>query len=57
MTILWSLLIIQLVIFSLPLEIVKFDLSLVAKIFIFQSVNFDYFSVKNDFLNSKKRTR
>jgi len=33
-----------------------FDLSLVAKIFIFQSVNFDYFSVKNDYLGSKERT-
>ena len=43
MTILYSLFTIQLVIYSLLLEIVKFDLSLVAKILIFQLVKFDYF--------------
>jgi len=32
-------------------KIVKFDLSLVAKILIFQLVNFDYFLVKKDYLN------
>jgi len=57
MTILWSLLTIQLAIHSLLLEKVKFDYSLVAKILIFQFVNFDYFFVKNDYLNSEKRTR
>ena len=44
-------------IYSLLLQIVKFDLSLAAKILIFQSDNFDYFLVKNDYLNSGKRTR
>jgi len=44
MTIIWSLLTIELVIYSLLLEIVKLDKSLVTKMLIFQLVNFfDYF--------------
>jgi len=53
MTIFWSLLTIQLVTYSLLLKLV-FELSLGAKILIFQSVNFDYFLVKNDYLNIGK---
>jgi len=49
MTILYSLLTIQLVIYSLLSKIVKFDLSLVPKILIIQLVDFDNFLVKNDY--------
>jgi len=38
-------------------KMVKFDLRIVAKISIFQLVKFDYFLVKNDYLNSEKRAR
>jgi len=62
MTIIKSLLTIQLVIYSLLLGIVKFDLSVVAKILIFQLVNFAYFKSKwlfkwwkKNSLNSKSR--
>jgi len=44
----------QLVIYSLLLQRVIFDQSLVAKILIFQSVNFDYSLAKNNYLNSEK---
>jgi len=46
MPIYWPLLSIQLVIYSLLLEIVKFELSLVGKILIFQLVNSDIFLSK-----------
>jgi len=36
---------------------VKFDKGIVAKIIMFQLVNFDYCLVKNDYLNSETRTR
>jgi len=57
MTILSSLITVQLVIYiySLLLAIVKFDKSLLATIFTFQLVNLDYFLVKNDYSNSKKK--
>jgi len=42
--------------YSLLLEIAKIDWILVAKIVIFQLVNFDNLLVKNDYLNSEKRT-
>jgi len=57
MTVVWSLLTFQLVIYSLLLEIVNFDLSLIVKILIFQWVIFAYFLVKNDCFNSEKWTR
>jgi len=48
MNVFLSLLTIQLSIYSLVLlAIVKFDKRLVAKILIYESVNFDYFLVKN----------
>jgi len=34
---------------------VKFDKRIVAKILIFQLVNFDFLKFKNDYLNSEKR--
>jgi len=48
---------IQSVIYSLLLEIIEFDWSVLAKILIFQLVNFYYFLVKNDNSTNKKRTR
>jgi len=42
---------------QLTIKIVKFDLSFVAEILIFELVNFDYFVVKNDYLSGEKRTR
>ena len=55
----YSLLTLNYLIGHLQLTIRKsqFDLSLVAKILMFQSVNFDQFFVKNVYLNSEKITR
>jgi len=55
MTTILSLLTIQLFIYSLLLEKVKFDKKLVAKILIFQLADLDYFLVKYDYLNSGKK--